>query len=90
MKSKGLSNAANVMAYDMEHKAILAAILEKDSKAAWKESKRHLHDAEEEFVLERLRRPSAARREPRRAEALAAAARSAGESPAERGELAAA
>jgi DNA-binding FadR family transcriptional regulator len=42
MKSKGLSNEANVKAYAAEHEAILAAILSKDSKAAWKESKRHL------------------------------------------------
>ena len=42
MKSKGLSNEANVKAYAAEHEAILAAIVEKDSKAAWRESKRHL------------------------------------------------
>jgi DNA-binding FadR family transcriptional regulator len=42
MKSKGLANDANVKAYDAEHKAILGALLNKDPKAAWKESKRHL------------------------------------------------
>lgn len=42
MKSKGLSNEANVRAYAAEHEAILSAIENKDSKAAWKESKRHL------------------------------------------------
>ena len=43
MKSKGLSNAANVLAYDVEHKAILAALASKDSQSGMKESKRHLH-----------------------------------------------
>ncbi|HEY9593653.1 MAG TPA: FadR/GntR family transcriptional regulator [Spirochaetia bacterium] len=42
MKSKGLSNEANVRAYAAEHSAILSAIVNKDTKAAWKESKRHL------------------------------------------------
>jgi len=42
MKSKGLSNEANVLAYDAEHKAILDALVTRDSKTAWKESKRHL------------------------------------------------
>jgi GntR family transcriptional regulator, transcriptional repressor for pyruvate dehydrogenase complex len=42
MKSKGLSNEANVKAYEAEHAAILAALQNKDPKAAWKESKKHL------------------------------------------------
>jgi GntR family transcriptional repressor for pyruvate dehydrogenase complex len=42
MKSKGLSSEANVRAYAAEHEAILAAILGRDAKAAWRESKRHL------------------------------------------------
>ncbi len=42
MKSKGLSNEENIKAYAAEHEAILAAILQKDNKSAWKESKRHL------------------------------------------------
>ena len=42
MKSKGLSNEANVTAYAEEHQAILDAIVSKDPKAALRESKRHL------------------------------------------------
>jgi GntR family transcriptional repressor for pyruvate dehydrogenase complex len=42
MKSKGLSSEATVAAYAAEHEAILAAIAGRDTKAAWKESKRHL------------------------------------------------
>jgi GntR family transcriptional regulator, transcriptional repressor for pyruvate dehydrogenase complex len=42
MKSKGLANEENIRAYAEEHEAILAAILQKDSKAALRESKRHL------------------------------------------------
>jgi GntR family transcriptional regulator, transcriptional repressor for pyruvate dehydrogenase complex len=42
MKGKGLSNEANIKAYAAEHEAILAAILVRDPKAAWKEARRHL------------------------------------------------
>lgn len=42
MKSKGLTQEANIRAYAAEHEAILAALITRDSKAAWKESKRHL------------------------------------------------
>ena len=42
MKGKGLSDAANIKAYAAEHEAVLAAILARDPKAAWKEARRHL------------------------------------------------
>jgi GntR family transcriptional repressor for pyruvate dehydrogenase complex len=42
MKSKGLSDGANITAYAAEHEAILAAILERDGKAAHREARKHL------------------------------------------------
>jgi GntR family transcriptional repressor for pyruvate dehydrogenase complex len=42
MKSKGLTDESNILAYAVEHEAILAAILEKDSRAAQREAKKHI------------------------------------------------
>jgi GntR family transcriptional regulator, transcriptional repressor for pyruvate dehydrogenase complex len=42
MKSKGLHQESNIKAYAAEHEAILRAIVEKDAKAAQRESRRHL------------------------------------------------